>query len=154
MDKGRLPGEDELTRTLRNTRAVDLWLQNKSWRSIAHHLQAEGYGGDAFGAGDSGERMREHRLPHAGDIFNQQVAPCQQARQREPDLMLFPQYDAAHLRDHRVDLLEDVAWRRRICPILETATRVRHHVFLPWSAHTDEAITVANSQLVLSVATI
>ena len=44
MNRGHQSQRHTLTRTLRNTRAVELWLQNRSWRSISHHLQAEGYG--------------------------------------------------------------------------------------------------------------
>jgi 6-pyruvoyl-tetrahydropterin synthase len=36
--------EPPLTKTDRNARAVELWLQSRSWRSIAHHLEAEGFG--------------------------------------------------------------------------------------------------------------
>lgn len=33
-----------MTKADRNARAVELWLQSRSWRSIAHRLEAEGFG--------------------------------------------------------------------------------------------------------------
>jgi hypothetical protein len=50
-----------------------------------------------------GEHMGEGGLAHAGQVFDQQVAAREQAREGEPDLRLLAEDDAARRLDHALD---------------------------------------------------
>ena len=46
------------------------------------------------------ERLRERRLAHAGNVFDQQVAAGEQAGEREPQRLALADDDAVELRQH------------------------------------------------------
>src|SRR5471032_2143032 len=48
--------------------------------------------------------MREHGLADARDVLDQQVTPCQQAREAQAQLLPLAEYDPVQLREHRADL--------------------------------------------------
>src|SRR5262245_46605485 len=51
------------------------------------------------------QRVGEHGLAHPGDVLDEQVAAREQARDRQPDLAVLTEYDAADLDDDFLDLL-------------------------------------------------
>ena len=55
------------------------------------------------------KRMRQHRLADARHVLDQQMAPCQEARDGEPDLPLLAQDDIADLGNDAFELLRYIS---------------------------------------------